>query len=137
MRISFEKAVGGPEKTLLYTAKRAEVLSNNIANADTPNFKARDVNFASVLAAQNKQAINTEFSLAKTNQSHLNTGGLKVTLSDAALLYRVPNQASIDQNTVDVQVEQAKYAENSIRFQAAFTRLNGAFKGLMMALKGE
>jgi len=57
-------------------------------------------------------------------------------LSDAALLYRVPNQPSLDQNTVDVQVEQAKYAENSIRFQAAFTRLNGAFKGLMMALKG-
>ncbi len=49
---------------------------------------------------------------------------------------QVPNQPSLDQNTVDVQVEQAKYAENSIRFQAAFTRLNGAFKGLMMALKG-
>jgi len=82
MRISFEKALGGPEKALLYTAKRAEVLSNNIANADTPNFKARDVNFASVLAAQNKQAMNAEFSLAKTNQSHINTGGLEVTLRE-------------------------------------------------------
>lgn len=137
MSISFEKAVGGPEKTLIYTAKRAEVLSNNIANVDTPNYKARDLDFAAVLAAQNNQETSANFSLTKTNQSHINTGGLEVALSDAALLYRVPSQPSLDQNTVDSHIEQANYAENAIRFQAAFTRLNSAFKGLMMALKGE
>ncbi|MGP5278852.1 flagellar basal body rod protein FlgB, partial [Pseudomonas helleri] len=54
-----------------------------------------------------------------------------------ALLYRIPNQPSLDQNTVDQQVELAKYTENEIHFEAAFTRLNGSFKGLIKALRGE
>ncbi len=58
-------------------------------------------------------------------------------MGDESLKYRIPNQPSIDQNTVDAQIEQANYAENSVQFQASFTFLNSKFKGLMNALRGE
>jgi flagellar basal-body rod protein FlgB len=56
---------------------------------------------------------------------------------EASLLYRTPSQPSLDQNTVDSQVENANYAENAIGFQASFTLLNSKFKGLVAALRGE
>ncbi|MDQ3203006.1 MAG: flagellar basal body rod protein FlgB [Pseudomonadota bacterium] len=137
MSINFEKALGRAERALIYRSQRAEILSNNIANADTPNFKARDLDFSTVLASQIKETPATPFSLKTTNVKHI-TG--QESASDSyggALLYSTPAQAAIDQNTVDQQVEIAKYTENGIRFDAAFTRLNGAFKGLLKALRGD
>lgn len=137
MSINFEKALGRAERALIYRSQRAEILSNNIANADTPNFKARDLDFSTVLASQIKETPATLFSLKTTNVKHI-TG--QESASDSyggALLYSTPAQAAIDQNTVDQQVEIAKYTENGIRFDAAFTRLNGAFKGLLKALRGD
>jgi len=60
-----------------------------------------------------------------------------VAMGSASLAYRIPAHASIDQNTVDVQVEQSSYAENAVNFQASFTFLNSKFKGLVSALRGE
>ena len=135
MSISFDKALGIHEQALGFRAQRAEVLANNIANADTPNYKARDLDFASVLAAQNDKTKNGTFSLEKTNSRHIDAQGLN--MADASLQYRVPTQPSIDQNTVDAQMEQSNYAENAVGFQASFTLLNSKFKGLVSALRGE
>ena len=135
MSISFDKALGIHEQALGFRAKRAEVLANNIANADTPNYKARDMDFASVFAAQSAKNQNGPFALDVTSSRHIQAQGLS---GDAdSLLYRTSMQPSIDQNTVDAQLEQSNYAENAINFQASFTLLNSKFKGLMSALRGE
>ena len=136
MSINFDKALGIHEKALRFRAQRAEVLANNIANADTPNYKARDLDFAAVLAAQSAgQGSQKGSALQRSNERHIPFD--TVSLSTAGLNYRAVSQASIDQNTVDMQVEQANYAENAVQFQASFTLLNSKFKGLMSALRGE
>ncbi|OUM06431.1 flagellar basal body rod protein FlgB [Pseudomonas syringae] len=135
MSISFDKALGIHEKALNFRAQRAEVLANNISNADTPNFKARDLEFSSVLAAETDKAQNGHFALNKTNSRHIEAEGMGN--DDGTLMYRTPSQPSLDQNTVDSQVEQASYTENAMSFQASFTLLNSKFKGLVAALRGE
>lgn len=135
MSISFDKALGIHEKALNFRAQRAEVLANNISNADTPNFKARDLDFSSVLAAENQKVQNGHFALNMTNSRHIEAEGMG--MDDGTLLYRTPSQPSLDQNTVDSQVEQANYTENAMGFQASFTLLNSKFKGLVAALRGE
>ena len=135
MSINFSKALGINEQDLGFRAQRAEVLANNIANADTPHFKARDLDFASVLASQADRQGSGPVSLARTNGQHINADGVE--LADPALRFRNPHHAAIDQNTVDLQVEQSMYTENAVQFQASFTLLNNKFKGLMMALRGE
>ncbi|QLF94578.1 flagellar basal body rod protein FlgB [Pseudomonas sp. ABC1] len=135
MSISFDKALGLHEKALGFRAQRAEVLSNNIANADTPNYKARDIEFSSVLEAQQASAGQGAFNAARTSERHIEAQGLEI--ADPSLRFRTPHQPSLDQNTVDVQIEQSNYAQNAIDFQASFTLLNSKFKGLMSALRGE
>ncbi|MGE8390458.1 MAG: flagellar basal body rod protein FlgB, partial [Pseudomonas sp.] len=117
MSISFDKALGIHEKALGFRAQRAEVLANNIANADTPNYKARDMDFSSVLAAESqKQQAGGRFAMDRTNSRHIEAEGLA--MADDTLQYRTPTQPSIDQNTVDAQIEQSNYTENAIGFQA-------------------
>ena len=101
MSINFEKALGSAERALLFRSQRAEVLSNNIANADTPNFKARDLDFSAVLASQTEGGLATPFSLKTTNPRHIAVNELASDIHSGALLYSTPNQPSIDQNTVD------------------------------------
>ncbi|MDO9623038.1 MAG: flagellar basal body rod protein FlgB [Pseudomonas sp.] len=135
MSISFDRALGIHEKALGFRAQRAEVLANNIANADTPHYKARDLDFASVLAEQSANTQRGPAGLARTNNRHIAAEGMA--MGSASLAYRIPSHPSIDQNTVDVQVEQSSYAENAVNFQASFTFLNSKFKGLVSALRGD
>ena len=135
MSISFDNALGIHEKALNFRGQRAEVLANNIANADTPNYKARDMDFSSVLAAESEKRQGGQFALERTNSRHIDAQGLS--MGDQNLQYRTPTAPSLDQNTVDAQVEQASYAENAMGFQASFTLLNSKFKGLVSALRGE
>ncbi|PAV48772.1 flagellar basal body rod protein FlgB [Pseudomonas sp. HAR-UPW-AIA-41] len=134
MSISFDKALGIHEKALNFRAQRAEVLANNIANADTPNFKARDLDFSAVLAEQAQQR-ESGMRMQRTHEQHFALEGVE--LADPALRFRSPMHAALDQNSVDMQQEQARYAENAVQFQASFTFLNSKFKGLMGALRGE
>lgn len=135
MSIDFSKALGIHEQALGFRARRAEVLANNIANADTPNFKARDLDFASVLASQAQRHAGGTEGLDRTHGQHFDVDSME--LADPALRFRNPHHAAIDQNSVDLQVEQSNYAENAVQFQASFTLLNNKFKGLMVALRGE
>ncbi len=134
MSISFDKALGIHEQALNFRAQRAEVLANNIANADTPKFKARDLDFSAVLAEQSQQREGA-MRMQRTHEQHFALEGVEV--ADPALRFRGAMHASLDQNSVDMQQEQARYAENAVQFQASFTFLNSKFKGLMGALRGE
>ncbi|NKB31967.1 MAG: flagellar basal body rod protein FlgB [Pseudomonadales bacterium] len=135
MAISFESALGIHEQALVLRNKRTEVLANNIANADTPGFKARDIDFQKVLSAQ------TEFSdlprMQTSHASHMAFGDHSSSATKVTLSYRVPAQASMDGNTVDAQQENAAFARNALEHQASFQFLNGKFTGLIKALRGE
>ncbi len=112
-------------------SRRAEVLSTNMANADTPHFKARDLDFRAIL----QQSQDQQPGLRQTHPGHISLGD-SLSTSDA-LKYRVPVQPSADGNTVDSEVEQSRFAENTIYYQASLSFMGGTIKGLMAAIKGE
>jgi flagellar basal-body rod protein FlgB len=130
MAISFDQALGIHQQAIQVRADRAEVIANNIANADTPNFKSRDLDFKAVLNGQTKDTLK----VTATNASHATS----VIHPDFAadLMYRVPTQPSVDGNSVDVQEEMAEFGKNSLDYQASFEFLNRKFKGLKLAIKG-
>ncbi len=131
MAINFNSALGIHAQALATHSRRAEVLANNMANADTPGFKARDIDFKQLLAGANDK----QLSMNSTNNGHIK--GNNFNSNGASLLYRTPSQPSLDGNTVDLQVEQAEYAKNAMRFQSSFTFLNSKFSGLRSAIRGE
>ncbi|MBL4833730.1 MAG: flagellar basal body rod protein FlgB [Pseudomonas sp.] len=134
MTINFDNALGIHEKALTFRGQRAAVLANNVANAETPNYKARDLDFSAVLAAQESGG-QSSFAANTTHSRHINTESF---LDQAAgLRFRTPLQPSLDGNTVDADVEQSAFAKNAIELQASFTFLNSKLKGLMTALRGE
>jgi flagellar basal-body rod protein FlgB len=130
MGISFEKAFGLHENAVHARIKRAEILANNLANADTPGFKARDIDFGAVMqGAKDSQSL----AVSRTNPAHL-----QATVSgDEGLLYRTPLQPSLDGNTVDTQTELVEYSRNALDYQASFQFLNDRMTGLSKAIKGE
>lgn len=131
MTISIDSALGLHVEALRLRERRTEVLAGNLANADTPGFKARDLDFNAILA-QHRDAPR----LATTAPAHIGRstagGG-----SPAELLYRVPAQSSLDGNTVDPHLEKAAFAENAVRYQATLMILGSRLNGLMTAIRGE
>jgi len=137
--ISFENALGPHAHALQLRAERTEVLARNIANADTPGFLARDVDFRAELSRQLESSPasgSADRGLATSNTAHLSLKSAETPVMNA-LKYRVPLMPSFDGNTVDVQTEQAEFAENNLQFQASLRFLDGKFKGLLRAIKGE
>ncbi len=132
MTISFDKALGVHQYALEARVKRAEVLANNLANADTPGFKARDVNFQAMMRRA-EQAV-SGLGMNKTNEAHMDTTSDG---SGSDLLYRTPYQPSVDGNTVDTQQEQARFMRNAMDYQASFQFLSSKFADLTKALKGD
>lgn len=132
MAITFDKALGIHEHALTARVKRAEVLANNLVNADTPGFKARDVDFQSML--RQAEASTQGVEMARSHPGHIGGGG-----SDhgGELLYRIPHQPSIDGNTVDAQQEQSRFMRNAMDYQASFEFLNSKFSGLKKAISGQ
>lgn len=132
MAINFDKALGVHENALVIRAKRAEVLANNLANADTPNFKARDIDFKQALQ---QAASNQNSDLKRTHVAHLDS---QLGSEIPGLSYRIPLQPDTgDGNSVDAQIEQTKFAENAMQYQASLNFLDSKFKGLVRAIKGE
>ncbi|MCV6612697.1 MAG: flagellar basal body rod protein FlgB [Amphritea sp.] len=132
MAISFDRALGIHDDAVTVRVKRAEILANNIANSDTPNYKARDLDFQSMLDGAMG---NQQLQMAQTQSGH-NSSVIDPDFA-SELMYRIPNQASVDGNTVDLQEEMARYTENAVDYQASFHFLNKKFKGLTNAIKGE
>lgn len=133
MAISFDKALGVHQHTLGIRSQRAEVLASNMANADTPGFKARDMDFKAALAKA-QSSVTSRQNLAQTDGRHI----AATSEFSPELKFRVPNQPDTgDGNTVDMQAERNSYLENSLEYQASVRFLSGKFKGLTKALKGE
>jgi flagellar basal-body rod protein FlgB len=132
--IDFDRHLGVLPAALELQARRTEVIAANLANADTPNFKARDLDFRAALVAAG--APGATLPLAGTNTRHLGTAGSTGT-GNADLKYRTPLAPALDGNTVDANLEQAAFAENAVRYQATLTFLNGKFRSLMTAITGQ
>jgi flagellar basal-body rod protein FlgB len=132
MAISLDSALGIHQPALEARVKRAEVLANNLANADTPGFKARDIDFKAMMerATQNMNGLSME----RTHDGHLDTSS---SAGGSELLYRIPHQPSVDGNTVDAQQEQSRFMRNAMEYQASFEFLNSKISGLKKALTGQ
>lgn len=129
MPSSIDRLFGVHAQALQLRAQRGELLASNLANADTPDYKARDLDFGKAL-----ETAQADSALRATHANHITRhadGG------SASTLYRVPSQAALDGNTVDTQIEQQKFAENALRYQTTLRFLNGKISGLMKAIKGE
>ncbi len=146
------------ETALSVRGQRQQLISSNIANADTPNYKARDIDFSSAMnnalnnattATSTGVAVNqngnlasnamrqtgnqSPTELAKTSPNHLdgqNSAG------GSQLLYRNPSQSNIDGNTVDMDVERNQFADNSLRYEASLTMINMQIRGMLAAIQG-
>ena len=123
-----DNALGVHAQALGLRSKRMEVLARNIANADTPHFKAKDVDFASVLKQTRQDALNTTSHLHMALPMEENTGGEK---------FRVPFNASFDGNTVEMNVEQAKFGQVAADYQTTLNILENRVSGIRRALRGD
>ena len=131
MTLNIDKHFGVHAQAMQLRSQRNEVLATNIANADTPGYKARDLDFNAVL----RQTAGGGDSLRVTHTRHMLANGAAP--GQAPMLYRVPTQPAQDGNTVDVQQEQAAFAENAVRYQASLEFLNSRIRGLITAIKGQ
>lgn len=115
MGISFQQALGVHPQAVKLRLERTELLTANLANVDTPNFKAKDIDFAA--------------EMQRANQSHF--------MGEAVAKYRVPMQPTEDGNTVELNTEQARFSQNSMDYQSSLTFLNLQISGLRSAIEGK
>ncbi len=120
------------ENALLVRAQRNEVLAANIANADTPGYKARDIDFRAALSSAREGG---SLSMTTTNELHQQRWSRGAAWqADAA--YRVPTQPTLDGNTVETDVEQAQFAENALQYRVALSFVDSQIRSIRYALKG-
>lgn len=132
MAISLDKALGIHPAALQVGERRLETIASNLANADTPHYKARDIDFRAAL-----QSVQGDGGarLRATHAGHF--GAARGAGLDLEPGYRTPNQPSLDGNTVDSQLEQSAFAENAVRYQASLDFLDSRISGIRRALRGE
>ena len=131
MAISFNNALGIHQHTVGVRERNAEVISTNIAQANTPGFKAKGMDFQRALQAATSEA---NFGLNRTNERHI----AATTTVTGEKMYRLPTQPDTgDGNTVDVDLERNLFMQNQIRHQASLDFLGSKFKNLTKAIKGE
>lgn len=126
---------GNSAQILSLRAQRSELITSNLANADTPGYKAVDIDFESALAAASEGS-----DLKRTHGRHLAMDGSLLAnqgSDELNLSYRVPNQPRLDGNTVETDVERMAFTENAIRYQATLNFLDGRIKSIVSALRGE
>jgi flagellar basal-body rod protein FlgB len=128
-----DKVFGIHAQALNLRAQRTSVLAANLANTDTPNYKARDIDFASALSAEARRG---EVTLQRTNSGHAGSGGVGG-FDDVTLKYRIPSQPSLDGNTVDEQAEKSEFASNAVRYMASISFMDKRVSGLIRALREE
>ena len=126
------------EAALNLRSQRQQVIASNIANADTPNYKARDIDFASALAGALSRSGPQAGQLAATAPAHIGGAAqnLDVLPDGTALQYRGVVQGAADGNTVDMDVERNQFADNAVRYEAGITMINLQIRGMMAAIQG-
>lgn len=123
-----DKVFGLAPHVLNIRAQRSEMIAANLANADTPGYKAVDIDFGQALA----RARGEHDGMMRTQNMHFEMNGLS---ADRA--YRMPSQPSMDGNTVETNREHAEFMDNAIRYQASVNFLDGRIKSMLLALRGE
>ncbi len=138
MQFGLDKFFGTSQQALKIHSRRFEILAGNLANADTPGYKARDIDFKEALARVKSDLGAT--TLKTSNARHINSAGTTVGGLDDVLgemKFRIPSQPSLDGNTVDPLLEKAAFMENALLYQTNLKFLGGKIKHLKSALKGE
>ncbi|WP_067516346.1 flagellar basal body rod protein FlgB [Endozoicomonas ascidiicola] len=130
MGVNFDKTLGVHEQGLQLRGQRAEVISGNIANIDTPGYKAQDLDFKQVFQQQQNQ-----LSLTRTRENHLSLDDISP--KEPAVYERTPLQPSHNGNTVELGQEQAAFARNRMEYETSFTFLNMKVRGLERAINGQ
>ncbi|MDM9561983.1 flagellar basal body rod protein FlgB [Bordetella petrii] len=122
------------QQSIALRAQRQEVLSSNIANADTPGYKARDFDFRAAMqdALETRMRL-PDTQLALTSARHI--PGRAVSPAPVELQYRLPYQPSVDGNTVDMDVERVQFADNTLHYQSSLQMLSGRIRSLMSAIQ--
>ena len=125
-----DNSIGKHGQSLSLLTRRAEVIAGNIANADTPRYKAQDLDFASAL-----KGAQAGLQMRATHANHLGASASGATPAD--IVERVSDRSSPDGNTVQIEDEQAAYAQNAVKFQASAQFFDGSLRGLRKALRME
>ena len=128
-----DRAFSIHDDAMALRSRRSSILAANIANADTPDYKARDMDFTAMM--QRVQSSDQgSIAMARTSERHLSNTSITM---DKAIMYRNPLHASLDGNTVDMHAEQARFSQNAFEYQTSLTLLNKKISGLMLAIKGQ
>lgn len=136
MTTTIDQLLGVHQAALGARAQRSQVLASNIANADTPGYQARDVDFTAALRQAAGTAAHTAPAMLRTSSRHMNAAGTAASGFATPLVYRTVSQASIDNNTVDINVERSHFADNAMRYEASLTFINSKLKSLLAAIQG-
>lgn len=128
--LNLDKVFGLHASALELWSKRTEIIANNIANVDTPGYKAKDIDFKAML---NKEISQNNGEMRTTNKSHFN---VQPSMS-SSWINRPSVQPSLDGNTVDMDTEKAEFTNNMIRYQASYSFLDGKIKSIKTAIRGE
>lgn len=134
-----DDALSFHQTALRVRGQRQELIAANIANADTPNYKARDIDFKSAMQAATAGISRETFNTAKTSGRHLDGVPSKGVSSGAPgePLFRPIIQGSVDGNTVDMDVERNQFVDNGIRYEASLTMINAQLKKMLAAIQGQ
>jgi flagellar basal-body rod protein FlgB len=136
MPLNINEYIGVHAAALEVRARRTELIANNLANADTPGYKARDIDFRQAMARAAGETPASGVHLSTTQAGHIGDAASADATGNPDLKYRTPLAPALDGNTVDAQLEQAAFAENAVRYQATLTFLNNKFRGLLTAILG-
>ena len=123
------------EAALRLREQRQQLLASNIANADTPNFKARDFDFKQALQGALSRNEHSPTEMTKTAAAHL-SGVNDANFGGAPLQYRTVKQGSVDGNTVDMDTERNQFTDNALRYEASLTMITGQIKDMLAAMQG-
>ena len=127
------------ETALNLRAQRQQLLASNIANADTPNYKARDVDFNKALQgalAKSTSGATSPNDLVKTTTTHL-ASNTNQTIGGAPLLYSNTQQGNVDGNTVDMDVQRNQFTDNAMRYEVGITLVSSKIKAMLTAIQGQ
>lgn len=138
-----DAALNFQQSVLRVRSQRQELIAANIANADTPNYKARDIDFKAAMqnALAGNEAPGAGLNTTKTAAGHMDASATSVdfvpTGKPGEPMFRPLIQGSVDGNSVDMDVERNQFADNAIRYEASVNMINGQLKRLLAAIQGQ
>ena len=121
-------------QALALRSERQRLIASNIANADTPGYIARDINFSQVLQ-EATAGLNPAASMTASQAGHL--AGNPASATEAKLVYAMPSQTNLDRNTVDMDRERANFTDNSVKYEATLRFINGNVRTMLSAITGQ